>query len=151
MIGGLARDREAKRRAGFSYIEVLVAMAILAVALVPAMDALHAGVVGSEVHGSLTEQHYRLTGKLEEMLSEPFASLDEEALAIGDPNLPSAVYSDPAGTADRRLVYLSRYDGDDVSPSDGDPFTGVDEGLVWIRVEIEGTPLVLERLVDDFD
>ena len=32
---------------GFSYAEVLVAVAILAIALVPAMDALHTGLAGS--------------------------------------------------------------------------------------------------------
>ncbi len=132
---------------GFSYIEVLVAVAILAVALVPAMDALRSGVVGAEVHASRTELHYRLAGKLEELLAEPFGALDDEALAIGAPTIPSTAYSDPAATPDRRLVFLSRYDGDNVDPADGDPFTGVDEGLLWMRVEIEHTHLALERLV----
>ena len=72
----------------------------------------------------------------------------EERRAIESPTAPSPAYSDAAGTPDRRRVFLSRYDGDD-DPADGDPFTGVDAGLLWIRVEIEGTNLSLERLRDE--
>lgn len=140
-----------RRVGGFSYIEVLVAVAILTVALVPAMDALRSGVVGAGVHTSRTELHYRITGKLEELLAEPFGALDGEAQSINDPGVASDLYSDAAATPNRRLVFLSRYDGDDLDPSDGDPFTGVDEGLIWLRVEIENTHLALERLVHDGD
>ena len=138
-----------RRIEGASYIEVLVATAILAATLLPAVEALRAGTMGSEIHASQTELHFRISGRLEELLVEPFESLDDEAQAIGDRNVPSAVYSDPAATLNRRLVYLSRYDGDDINPSDGDPFTDTDEGLLWIRVTIEGTPLSIERIVND--
>lgn len=138
-----------RRVEGASYVEVLVAMTILAVALVPAVDALRGGAMGADISVSRTQLHYRLAGRLEDLLAEPFDALDAEALAVGDPNVASLVYSDTVATPNRRLVYLSRYDGDDVDPSDGDPFTGVDEGLLWIRVEIEGTSLGLERLVQD--
>ena len=43
-------------------------------------------------------------------------------------------------------MFLARYDGDDAD-SDGDPFTGGDEGLLWVKVEIEGTAHVIETLV----
>lgn len=125
-----------------------MAVAILAIVLVPAMDALRTGVTGSAVHATQTQLHYHLSGRLEELLAEPFDALDQEALALGSPAVASATYSDPAGAANRRLVFLSRYDGDDINPSDGDPFTGVDEGLLWIRVEVEHTPLSIERLTD---
>ena len=43
-----------RRIAGASYIEVLVATAILAATLLPAVEALRAGVLGSEIHASQT-------------------------------------------------------------------------------------------------
>lgn len=121
---------------GLSYLEVLVAVVLVAAALVPALEALRGGLVGAQVHADLATESYRLTGRMEEVLAEPFATLDAEALALGSPTTPSAVYSDPAGTPGRRLVYLSRYDGDNAD-GDADPFTGVDGGLLRIRVEIE--------------
>ena len=137
-----------RRNAGTSYIEVLVATVILVVALAPAIDALRTGLRGAEISASRVALHYRVTGRMEELLAEPYADLDAEAVALGSPSVVSATYSDGAGTPDRRVVHLSRYDGDD-DPSDGDPFTGVDAGLLWIRVEIEGTNLALERLRDE--
>ena len=138
-----------RRERGASYIEVLVATALVGACLVPALDALRTGLVAVEVGSTQTAQHYRMVGRLEELLATPFAALDAEAQALGSPGVASAVYSDAPTTPDRRLVYLSRYDGDDVDPADGDPFTGVDEGLLWIRVEIENTSLAIERLRAD--
>ncbi len=137
-----------RRDAGASYVEILVATAILAVALVPAVESLRTGVQGAEISASRAELHFRLTGRMDELLGEDFADLDAEAVALGSPTAPSPAFSDAAGTPDRRRVFLSRYDGDD-DPADGDPFTGVDAGLLWIRVEIEGTNLSLERLRDE--
>ena len=140
-----------RRSSGASYVEVLVATAILAATLIPATQALHSGIAGSEVHGTRTELHFRLRGRLAELLALPFEALDAEAVAVGNRLVPSPSYSDPPGTANRRLVFLSRYDGDDVDPTDGDPFTDTDEGLLWIRVAIEATPFSIERLVHDDD
>ena len=135
-----------RRIEGASYTEVLVATALLAIAIVPAVDSLRVGVVGSGVSRSQTVLHYRVAGRMEELLAEPFAELDAEAVALASPSTASNLYSDAAGTTDRRLVYLSRYDADDVDPADGDPFTGMDEGLLWIRVEVEASEIALERL-----
>ena len=44
------------------------------------------------------------------------------------------------------MVLLSRYDGDDAD-ADGDPLTGTDDDLLWVRIEIEGTALGVESLV----
>jgi hypothetical protein len=79
---------------------------------------------------------------MEEVLARSFAELAAEEVAAG--GAPSA-YSDGAGAPDRRLVLLSRYDGDNAD-GDDDPFTGKDAGLLWVRVEIEGTDHVLETL-----
>ncbi len=130
-------------RGGFSYVEVLVATAILALSLVPALDALQAGLLGSGVGESLTRSHVRLRSKMEAVLAKPFEALESaEVAAAGGPSS----YSDAIGTPGRRLVHLSRYDGDNADV-DGDPMTGTDVGLLKVRVEIEATPHFLESLV----
>ena len=58
--------------------------------------------------------------------------------------MPTAL-SDTAGSADRRLVYISGYDGDNAD-ADNDPATGTDANLFLIRVEIEGTANVVQSL-----
>ncbi len=132
------------RQSGLSYVEVLVAAVILAIALIPAIEALQVGLQGATAHEAVTRQHYHLASRMAELMAEPFAALDAEAQALGDPDLPSS-YSDAPATPMRRLVYLSRYDGDDAD-TDDNPFTGVDDGLLWLRIEIEGEVHALESL-----
>ena len=50
------------------------------------------------------------------------------------------------GTPYRALVYLWRYDGDNAD-ADNDPFTGIDPELLWMKVEIENSPLSFETLL----
>jgi hypothetical protein len=88
---------------------------------------------------------------LEDVLAKPFNELDTEAVAIGDPTVASTVYSDPTTEADRRLVYLSRYDADNAD-GNGNPFdAGMDEGLLWVRVEIAGANQAIEGLTSVYD
>ena len=139
-----AREERRRRSAGFSYVEVLIATTLVALALAPAIDALISGIQGAGIHASMTEEHYHLVGRLEEVLAEPFDDLDAEALAVGNPAV-ATTYSDAGGTPRRRLVFLARYDGDDAD-ADGDPFTGGDDGLLWVRVDLENTGRTLETL-----
>ncbi len=53
-----------------------------------------------------------------------------------------------AGSVDRRLVFIANYDGDNAD-TDNDPFTGTDPGLLWVRVEIEGSVAALQALKTD--
>lgn len=129
---------------GFSYVEVMVATVIVVVALIPAIDALTSGLQATEAHVALTEERFHVASRLEEILALPLGALDTEALTIADP-LVATAYSDAPGSVRRRLVYLSRYDGDDAD-SDGNRFTGGDEGLVWVRVELENTTTSIETL-----
>jgi type II secretory pathway component PulJ len=125
---------------GFSYVEVLVASIIIAIALAPSMDALYSAMSASEQFTSAVDSHYRRVSKLEEVLAEPYASLLLAAEAAGDADTPT-LYSDGVSDPDRRMVYLALYDGDAdpftiVDPDiDGDanPFTGWD-GLLWVQV-----------------
>ena len=142
--GGLRGNRMRRRSAGFSYAEVLLATMLIAIALVPALDGLSVGLKGGEVQQAAVEEHYHVFGRLEEVLAEPFGSLDAAALAAGDETTPSS-YSDPPATPRRRLVFLARYDGDDAD-GDADPFTGGDPGLLWVRVELENSARFIQSL-----
>jgi len=135
-------DTPQRRRAGFSYIEVLVATLVVALLLVPALEALESGIRGVGIAETESRQHHHLRGKLEEVLAESLTALELEAMASA--GAPSA-YSDAAGAPDRRLVYLWSYDGDDAD-GDGDPLTGGDPGLVLVAVEIAETTHQLATL-----
>ena len=137
-----------QRDAGFSYVEVLVASVLLAVTLVPAMEALQPGIQGAGIHKMYNEDRYQLIEKMEEVLVEPIASLQAAAIAAGSPTTSSS-YTDTIvlddGRQITRQVFLSAYDGDNAD-SDNNPFTGTDSDLLWLKVVIEGTPHALENL-----
>ncbi len=133
-----------RRQQGLTLVEVLVATVLLAILLVPAINALQTGIVGAGVHADVTSNHYRLTSALEELLAEPFASLGDAATAAGAPTAITT-YSEAAGTPGRLLVFLSFYDGDNAD-SDSDPFTGTEDDLLWLRVQIEGSTNALETI-----
>jgi hypothetical protein len=116
---------------------VLIASIVLAVTLAPAMQALYSGLRSGEVHGRQIELQDRAANMMAELLGTPFDQLDAEAQSVGNPTVATA-FSDAGGTPDRRLVYLSRFDGDNAD-ADGNSFTGTDDGLLWLRVSIEDT------------
>ena len=144
---------------GISYVEVLVAIVLVAITLVPALEALQSGIKGADIHEDYVVDHYQLVSKFEEVLAKPFGTLLNESAAVGNSATASS-YSDAGGTANRRIVYLSYYDAGD-SDGDGDPFTildantdgdnnpytGTDIGLLWVSAEIEGTVHTMETLV----
>ncbi|MEH6503307.1 MAG: type II secretion system protein [Cycloclasticus sp.] len=145
---------EQKRHHGFSYIEVMVAVFILAVAIVPAMEALQSGIQGADIHESLTHQHYAVNKRMEELMAEPYGPLLSAAEAATNATTPTS-FSDPAAPADRVVVLLSLYDAGDDDPftiidsnsdGDGDIYTGDTSNLLWIRVEIENTAVAVESL-----
>jgi hypothetical protein len=137
--------------AGLTYVEVLIATMLIVVTLVPAIEALQPGIQGMGIHEARTERHYELTAKLEEVLAKPFSELDTEAVAISDPTVASDNYSDPVAQANRRLVYLSRYDADNADGNSNFFDAGMDEGLLWVRVELEGTVEAIESLTSVYD
>lgn len=141
------------RMTGFSYVEVLIAVVLIVIALVPALDALIPGVAGSGIHETLAEDHYRMTGRLEQVLVEPFGQLRKAANAAGSPTTPttySDIYIYPNGRQINRDVFIARYDADNAD-ADDDPFTGTDDGLLWLRITIAGTGMSIESLVNEYD
>ncbi len=133
------------RQSGLSYVEVLLAVLLLTIVLAPALETLQTAFTGATVHQEVVAWQGQLTSRMDELLAEPHSDLDAAAQAAGSPTTPTG-YSDSAGLPDRTLVYLSRYDGDNAD-GNGDPFdSGMDEGLLWIRVAIENTPYELTTL-----
>ena len=141
------------RMAGLSYIEVLISILLIVVTLVPAMQALYPAVAGAGTNESRVEDHYQLAGRLEELLAESFADLDAAATAAGGETTPTS-YSDTVTYADGRQitrnVFLSRYDADNAD-TDNNPFTGTEDSLLWMRVEIAGSADGLETLLSVYD
>lgn len=128
----------AQRQRGFQYVEVLVATVVLAVCLAPALEALTGTGTTRAGAATLDRDLERVHARLETVLAQPFASL--EAAAAG--NATPGSYSDAAGTPGRLLVYIAGYDGDNAD-GDGNPFTGADSGLLWVRVRTEeGRPVL---------
>ena len=142
MSGPMTSHRH--RQAGLSYAEALVAVAVLAIALVPALDSLQAVFTGGAVHEKLRGRHQQIANRMEMLIAGPFSSLDQAAQAAGSETVASS-HSDPVGP-DRVLVFLSRYDGDNAD-GDDDPFSGTDENLIWVRVAVEDTAHELMTLV----
>ena len=133
------------RQRGLSYAETLLAVVVLAVALVPALETLDTAFTGAQVSETVIQWQQQLTTRMENVRAEPFGDLDAAATAAGSETV-ATTYSDTVGSQDRLLVFLSRYDGDNAD-ADNDPFTGVDPGLLWVRVAVENTPYDLTTLV----
>ncbi len=141
------------RIAGFSYVEVMVATVLIAITLVPAMDALLPGINGSGIHETRSEDHYQLLGRVEEILAEPFANLNAAAIAAGNPTTATSysdVYTYANGRQIKRAIFISRYDGDNAD-ADNDPFTGTDAGLLWVQGVIVGSSLRYEVLTSVYE
>ena len=130
-----------QQQSGLSYVELMLAVIILGISVVPITSALQSSLQVANSDIRATANHYRMIGKLEEVLAEPFSTLAAQALG---PATASA-YSDPAATPNRRLVFIAPYDGDNAD-ADNDPFSGADADLLWLRVEIEGKRQFLASL-----
>ena len=124
---------------GLAYIEVIVALVIVVVALVPALNAMQSGLRGSQLLGAIAARDTSLRGKMEEVMAKPFDTLNAETFLSGGNTTASVstALSDAAG-AERRIVILYRTDGSAVSASD--------TGLVRVRVAYEAGGTALESM-----
>jgi type II secretory pathway component PulJ len=120
---------------GFSYVEILLSVVLLAVLLVPALEALQTAVAGNQ-GAALVGRQLALQDKMERVLSRPFADLYRQTYAPGGntPTSVSASLSDAVGTPGRRNVVLYRYDASAAAPSAGDT------GLLFVAVYYENEP-----------
>ena len=134
------------RQSGLSYVEVLVAVIFLAVALVPMMNAFGPGIQGATEQRQTIETHYIVLGVLETVLAEPFTELDDAAAAAGA-HTAATRYSDD--TPIPYQVFIWRYDSDDAD-DDNDRFTGGEDDLLWIKVETEDGRYALQTLHSNY-
>ncbi|WP_157953723.1 type IV pilus modification PilV family protein [Oceanimonas marisflavi] len=136
------RDAMAFSQQGFSYLEALIATFIIGLTLVPAIEALQSGSQAASAHHQHRIDQPLLAGKMEQVLASEYGLL---ATAVAGPTTLSSL-SDTVISSDgrslQRQVYLAFYDGET-----GDPFAAADTGLLWLRVELAGTPQALETLV----
>jgi hypothetical protein len=133
---------------GLSYLEVLVAVALLAICLVPVLEALQPAMLGTSISESYVMDQARLQSRFEEVLAEPFSALEAAATAAGSPTVATG-YSDAPGTEERLLVFIGAADGDNAD-GDNNPFTGMDADLLWVRVEMDSSGHVRECLVSRY-
>jgi hypothetical protein len=107
----LAHSRISAACRGFSYVEVLLSVALMVTLLVPAMRALEAGIMGTPAR-AFTTARAGLQTKMEEVLAAPFSRVYAETYLPGGNTTSSvsAAFSDAPGTPDRRVVVLYRYD-----------------------------------------
>ena len=120
---------------GFSYVEVLLSVVLLAVLLVPALEALQTAVAGNQ-NAALAVRDLALQDKMERVLARPFADLYRQTYAPGGNTTTSvsASLSDPVGTPHRRNVVLYRYD------ASAKALSAADTGLVFVAVYYENEP-----------
>ena len=120
------------KQRGFTYMEVMLSAVLLAVLLVPALQALQSGVAGGATSAMAARQP-ALSAKMEEVLSNPFPDLYAETYNAGgnSATLVNVDLSDAAGATDRRVVVIYRYD------ASAKALSANDTGLLYVRVYYE--------------
>ena len=139
--------RKSALQKGVSYIELLVATILIAIALVPMMNSLQAGLQGASLFQKKSQSHYVLIGNLEKVLAEPFDDLDSAATAAGAYTSPTT-YSESAAPIPFN-VFIWRYDVDNAD-SDNNEFTGGEEDLLWVKVSLVDNGQSLETFISKF-
>ena len=136
-----------RNQIGIAYVEILVATVLIAIALVPMLNSLQAGLQGATLFQKKAEFHHVLTGTVEKVLAEPFNELDNAATAAGA-HTNATTYSD-MGASIPFKVYLWRYDVDNAD-NDNNEFTGGEEDLLWVKVTLQDNGQSIETLISKF-
>lgn len=132
---------------GISYLEVLIATVIIAISLVPALDALKPGIDGTAIHQDRAQITFVLQGKLEQVLAEPFAQLREAAILAGSETTKTS-YSDTTSAVPHE-VFIWPYDVDNAD-GDDDVFTGGEDDLLWVRIANNDNSHALVTLITPY-
>lgn len=140
----IARPVPLRTAAGFTYTEVVISVLLLAVLLVPALDALHNAIAGTPTAATAPERA-ALHTKMEQVLAAPFSRIYAETFISGGNTATSAspTFSDPVGAPQRTLVVIYRYD------AASRLLSAADTGLAYVGVydEAAGPGTGLSTLV----
>lgn len=145
MLLGVSR---ASHLRGMTYPEVLAAVLMLAILLIPAMDALRTALSSSKNHEQLLLQHYALRSKIENLLARSFGELEINANGEAIPSSLSDNYLMANGTTVEREVFIAAHDIDNAD-ADNNPRTGTDNGALWLRVSIPNSNYSIEWVVSE--
>lgn len=142
------KENQVKGEKGLTYIEVVLAVLLLSLALVPALNAIRGSIAASRGQQELISGSYAVLSKMEYVLAQSYSNLADAAAAAGSPTNPTT-YSDPGGTPARALVFLALYDADNAD-GDSNPLTGGDAGLLWVRVALADGSSAMESLASQY-
>lgn len=130
-------------QAGFSYIEVLLAVLLLGVCAVPAAEALRSAIGTADISATELAELLCLTSHMENTIAVPHRTL---ALAAAGTTTPAAAFSLPQDAeCGARNTYISFYNPDSVTT-----YPSAETGLLQVKVTIEqsgGTPRSLVTVV----
>lgn len=102
--------------AGFAYIEVLVAVLLLALCALPAANAVRNGLNTATIAPARMKALRCMRDKMESVLAQPYANL----LAAKN-GISQTTYSEAAGNGcDRRWVFIDVYQGNTNTSNTGD-------------------------------
>jgi hypothetical protein len=93
--------------AGFSYVEILVAVLLLALCAVPATEAIRTGVGAADIGPTRMQELRCMKTKMESVLAQPYQNLASAAVGQWPTLIPGEGYSEPkGGGCPRRDVYI---------------------------------------------
>lgn len=137
--------RRPRTQRGLTYAEVLLSVVLLAILLVPALQALNTGIAGITSASGLATRQLSLRSKMDEVLGKPYGQLYAETSVVGGNTTSSvsAAFSDAAGGPGRRVVVLYRFN------ASTNVLSATDTGLLYVSVydEAEGSANALNTLV----
>jgi prepilin-type N-terminal cleavage/methylation domain-containing protein len=107
-----------RRQHGFSLVEIMVAVLLLAICAVPMGNAIRNGIAASGTASDKARELRCMKNMMETILAEPFYKLSDAALGISQPSS----YSLPAdGTCPVRQVFIAPYEDELGSGAGKDP------------------------------
>ncbi|MCK6390195.1 MAG: hypothetical protein L6Q40_04110 [Azonexus sp.] len=138
--GRWALTSKRRTQSGLFYLEALIAIVLLAILLVPAMQALSSSQL--QTSAGLAERQLALRNLMEDVLRRPYEEL--EAATVGDNSSTSikTAYSDASGAVNRRVVVFYRCN------TTTNALTASYTGLVRVKVyyEADGANSGIETL-----